>query len=132
MSQSVSPRAPPAWLSDEIYPFESSFFTTPSGHEMHYIDEGAGEPIVFLHGNPTWSFEFRHLIRDLRSQYRCIAPDHIGFGLSSRSQRPADYRPEAHADAAAGFARPSRGGGRDPVPGGLGRADWVGFRAQAS
>ena len=100
MSQSVSP-ARPAWLSDAIYPFESSFFTTPSGHEMHYIDEGAGEPIVFLHGNPTWSFEFRHLIRDLRSQYRCIAPDHIGFGLSARSQRPADYRPEAHADAAA-------------------------------
>ena len=68
---------------------------------MHFIDEGAGEPIVFLHGNPTWSFEFRHLVRDLRSRFRCIAPDHIGFGLSSRSRQPADYRPEAHADAVA-------------------------------
>ena len=68
---------------------------------MHFIDEGAGEPIVFLHGNPTWSFEFRHLVRDLRSRFRCIAPDHIGFGLSSRSHQPADYRPEAHADAVA-------------------------------
>ncbi|MYC94456.1 MAG: alpha/beta fold hydrolase [Caldilineaceae bacterium SB0661_bin_32] len=104
MRQSGSP-ARPAWLSDEIYPFESSFFTTPSGHEMHYIDEGAGEPVVFLHGNPTWSFEFRHLIRDLRSQYRCIAPDQIGFGLSARSRRSADYRPEAHADATAALLK---------------------------
>ena len=100
MNQRMAP-ARPAWVSDEIFPFESNFFTTPSGHEMHFIDEGAGEPIVFLHGNPTWSFEFRHLVRDLRSRFRCIAPDHIGFGLSSRSHQPADYRPEAHADAVA-------------------------------
>ena len=100
MNQRMAP-ARPAWVSDEIFPFESNFFTTPSGHEMHFIDEGAGEPIVFLHGNPTWSFEFRHLVRDLRSRFRCIAPDHIGFGLSSRSRQPADYRPEAHADAVA-------------------------------
>lgn len=100
MSQSVSP-ARPAWLSDAIYPFDSNDFTTPSGHRMHYIDEGQGEAIVFLHGNPTWSFEFRHLVSDLRSRYRCIAPDHIGFGLSARSERPADHRPEAHAEAAA-------------------------------
>ena len=100
MNQRMAP-ARPAWVSDEIFPFGSNFFTTPSGHEMHFIDEGAGEPIVFLHGNPTWSFEFRHLVRDLRSRFRCIAPDHIGFGLSSRSHQPADYRPEAHADAVA-------------------------------
>ena len=100
MSQRMAP-ARPGWVSDEIFPFESNFFSTPSGHEMHFIDEGAGEPIVFLHGNPTWSFEFRHLIKDLRSRFRCIAPDHIGFGLSSRSHQPADYRPEAHADAVA-------------------------------
>ncbi|MCY4412193.1 MAG: alpha/beta fold hydrolase [Caldilineaceae bacterium] len=100
MSQRLPPTRP-AWVSDEIFPFESNFFTTPSGHEMHFVDEGAGEPIVFLHGNPTWSFEFRHLVKDLRSQYRCIAPDHIGFGLSSRSHQHADYRPEAHASAVA-------------------------------
>ena len=100
MSQRLPPTRP-AWVSDEIFPFESNFFTTPSGHEMHFVDEGAGEPIVFLHGNPTWSFEFRHLVKDLRTQYRCIAPDHIGFGLSSRSHLHADYRPEAHASAVA-------------------------------
>ena len=49
------------------------------------VDEGSGAPIVFVHGNPSWSFEFRHLIRALRSDVRCIAPDHIGFGLSARS-----------------------------------------------
>ena len=100
MSQRLPPTRP-AWVSDEIFPFESNFFTTPSGHEMHFVDEGAGEPIIFLHGNPTWSFEFRHLVKDLRTQYRCIAPDHIGFGLSSRSHQHADYRPEAHASAVA-------------------------------
>ena len=52
---------------------------------MHFVDEGTGEPIVFVHGNPVWSFEFRHLIGGPRSEFRCVAPDHIGFGLSSRS-----------------------------------------------
>jgi haloalkane dehalogenase len=55
---------------------------------MHYVDEGAGEPIVLLHGNPTWSFHFRDLVKGLRSRYRIIAPDHIGCGLSDK---PQDY-----------------------------------------
>lgn len=80
-----------------MFPFESKFFTTPSGHRMHLVDEGAGEPIVFVHGNPAWSFEFRHLIKGLRSDFRCIAPDHIGFGLSSRSDRRRDHHPAALA-----------------------------------
>ncbi len=91
--------ARPAWVSDEMFPFESRFFSTPSGQSMHYVDEGEGEPIVFVHGNPSWSFEFRHLIKDLRSDYRCVAADHIGFGLSSRSDRTDDHHPAAHADA---------------------------------
>lgn len=63
---------------------------------MHYIDEGEGEPIVMVHGNPTWSFLYRHLIKGLSGNYRCIAPDHIGFGLSDK---PAawSYYPEDHA-----------------------------------
>ena len=89
----------PDWISDEMFPFESKFFVTPAGHRMHFIDEGAGEPIVFVHGNPSWSFEFRHLIDGLRSQSRCIAMDHIGFGLSSRSARTEDHAPQAHAEA---------------------------------
>jgi len=48
----------PAWLDREEYPFEQHFFTTPAGN-MHYVDEGSGEPVVFVNGNPAWSFEFR-------------------------------------------------------------------------
>ena len=91
--------ARPSWVSDEMFPFESRFFSTPSGQSMHYIDEGAGEPIVFVHGNPSWSFEFRHLIKDLCASFRCVASDHIGFGLSSRGDQQADHHPAAHADA---------------------------------
>lgn len=87
----------PDWVSNEMYPFESKFFTTQSGQEMHYVDEGSGDPIVFVHGNPAWSFEFRHLISGLRYGFRCVAPDHIGFGLSSRSGRSGDHHPKSHA-----------------------------------
>ena len=87
----------PPWLSDELFPFPSRWFTTPDGHRMHYVDEGSGPVIVFLHGNPSWSFEFRHLIGELRRDFRCIAIDHVGFGLSSRSLRKQDHTPQAHA-----------------------------------
>ena len=87
----------PDWVSDEMFPFKSQFFLTSSGHQLHYIDEGKGEPIVFVHGNPSWSFEFRHLIKKLQLDYRCIALDHIGFGLSSRSSCHEDHHPKFHA-----------------------------------
>ena len=51
---------------------------------MSYLDEGTGEPVVMVHGNPTWSFYWRHLVLALRGEYRCIAPDHIGCGLSDK------------------------------------------------
>ncbi|MCY3966326.1 MAG: hypothetical protein OXG83_14925 [Acidobacteria bacterium] len=89
--------ARPDWVSDDLFPFESRFLDLPPDHRMHYIDEGEGEPIVFVHGNPAWSFLFRHPIRELRSEFRCVALDHIGFGLSSRSARREDHRPESHA-----------------------------------
>ncbi len=54
------------------------------GLKLHYIDEGAGSPIVMVHGNPTWSFYFRHLIERLSPGYRVIVPDHIGCGLSEK------------------------------------------------
>ncbi len=69
--------------SPALYPFTSRWFATPAGR-MHYIDEGAGEPILFLHGNPTWSFLYRHIVAALRERYRCIAVDLLGFGLSDR------------------------------------------------
>jgi cis-3-alkyl-4-acyloxetan-2-one decarboxylase len=59
------------------------------GLRMDYIDEGAGEPVVMLHGNPTWSFYYRHLIDGLHDSYRVIVPDHIGCGLSDK---PGDLR----------------------------------------
>ena len=86
-----------SWVSNDLFPFASQWYRTPDGHQMHYIDEGEGAPIVFVHGNPSWSFEFRHLITGLRQEFRCIAPDHIGFGLSSRSGTRADHHPRAHA-----------------------------------
>ena len=88
----------PEWVSDAMYPFESRFFDAPDRHRMHYVDEGEGTPIVFVHGNPTWSFEFRNLIGGLQDEFRCIAPDHIGFGLASRSTRPDEHHPAAHAE----------------------------------
>lgn len=62
---------------------------------MHYVDEGDGEVLLFLHGNPSWSFEYRRLIRHLSATHRCIAIDHLGFGLSDK---PADasYLPQFH------------------------------------
>ncbi|MGB8295516.1 MAG: alpha/beta fold hydrolase [Polyangia bacterium] len=84
-----------AWLDRSEYPFASRFFETPVGR-MHYVDEGAGPPVVFVHGNPSWSFEYRKVIKRLAGSRRCIAPDHIGFGLSDK---PSDwsYLPSEHA-----------------------------------
>ena len=65
------------------YPFESRWFDN-AGLSQHYVDEGSGEPLLMLHGNPTWSFYFRRLILGLRDQYRVIATDHMGCGLSAR------------------------------------------------
>ena len=64
-------------------------------HRMHYLDEGDGKgktlPVLMLHGNPGWSYSYRHLVAALRGSYRCIVPDHIGMGRSSRP-RATDYR----------------------------------------
>lgn len=68
-----------------LYPFESKFLDI-DGARMHYVDEGSGPTIVFVHGNPTWSFYFRDLIKGLRDQYRVIAVDHVGCGLSDKPQ----------------------------------------------
>ncbi|MEU3747707.1 MULTISPECIES: haloalkane dehalogenase [Streptomyces] len=66
-----------------LYPFASRWFDSSAGR-LHYIDEGTGPPIVFCHGSPTWSFLYRHIVKGLRGRYRCIAVDHLGFGLSDR------------------------------------------------
>ncbi len=71
------------------YPFASHHFDH-AGVAQHYLDEGPrnGAPIVFVHGNPSWSFLWREPIRRLRGEFRCVAPDHVGMGLSDK---PSDY-----------------------------------------
>ncbi|MCH8056055.1 MAG: alpha/beta fold hydrolase [Deltaproteobacteria bacterium] len=77
-----------------LYPFESHFLDL-GGIRYHYLDEGHGEPIVMLHGNPTWSFYYRHLITALRGRYHVIAPDHVGCGFSDKPQK-YEYTLERH------------------------------------
>jgi pimeloyl-ACP methyl ester carboxylesterase len=72
-----------AWR--DLYPFESRFLEI-GPHRLHYVDEGAGPPLLFVHGNPTWSFYWRNLILGLRGNFRCVAIDHIGCGLSDKPQ----------------------------------------------
>jgi haloalkane dehalogenase len=91
----------PRWLDREAFPFRSRWLEIAAGR-LHYVDEGRGPPILFVHGTPTWSFEWRHLIRALRDGYRCIGVDHLGFGLSDRP-RDAAYTLEAHADRLRAF-----------------------------
>ena len=68
-----------------LFPFESRWFASSAGR-MHYIDEGSGTPILFCHGNPTWSFLYRDIVRRLRDRFRCVAVDYLGFGLSERPE----------------------------------------------
>lgn len=81
-----------------LYPFTSHFFER-NGLKYHFIDEGAGDPIVMLHGNPTWSFYFRTLVKGLSARYRTIVPDHIGCGLSDKPDSQSyDYRLKSRID----------------------------------
>lgn len=84
-------------LVRDLYPFEPRQVQLRCGHRMSYLDEGSGPPLLMLHGNPTWSFYYRNLVLGLRDRYRCIAPDHIGCGLSDKPQ-DWSYRIPAHVD----------------------------------
>lgn len=70
------------------YPYVPESFILPGGQRLSYLDEGEGRPVVLLHGNPSWSYLYRNLIAGLRESNRCIAPDHLGCGLSDK---PRDY-----------------------------------------
>lgn len=91
----------PDWLEDEEFPFESRSVAVDD-HRIHYVDEGVGPTLLFVHAGPAWSFVFRDVIRTLRSDYRCVALDFPGTGLSE----PTDgYRPtiESAATVLEGF-----------------------------
>jgi pimeloyl-ACP methyl ester carboxylesterase len=85
---------PDSWRS--LYPFDSRWLSL-GGPRYHYVDEGAGETLLLVHGNPTWSFYWRDLILPLRDRYRLVAPDHIGCGLSDKPQ-DYPYRLAQHID----------------------------------
>jgi cis-3-alkyl-4-acyloxetan-2-one decarboxylase len=92
----MSTIAVPRELKQE-YPFSSHFLQTRSGHSLHYVDEGEGRPFLFVHGNPTWSFYFRKLIRHFSPTMRTVAADHIGCGLSDKPQ-DFEYRLHQHIE----------------------------------
>lgn len=83
------------WLDTSLYPFKNKFIQFDVG-KMHYVDEGEGDIILFIHGTPTWSFLYREYISTLSKKYRCIAIDHIGFGLSEKPEG-FDGKPESHS-----------------------------------
>lgn len=82
-------------MDSELFPFESRFVEL-DGHVVHYIDEGSGPTLLMLHGNPTWSFLYREVIGSQRDQFRCIALDYPGFGLSVAAPGYR-YLPEEHS-----------------------------------
>ncbi len=86
----------PSWIDRNEYPFFGHYFNSSEG-KVHYIDEGEGDPIVMVHGNPGWSFEYRKIIKELSATNRCIAHDCIGFGLSDKPYT-FDYLPSSQAD----------------------------------
>lgn len=81
----------------DLYPFQGQRLSLPGGHQLHFLDEGTGEPVLMLHGNPTWSFYYRDMIRSLSRTRRCVAPDHLGCGLSDKP-RDWGYRITDHVD----------------------------------
>lgn len=77
-----------------LYPFQSRYLRLDS-HRYHYLDEGQGDVLLMLHGNPTWSFFYRNLVIGLQDKYRCVVPDHMGCGLSDKPQK-YDYTLARH------------------------------------
>lgn len=87
----------PAWLDRREFPFTPRLVDIGGGERLSATDIGTGPPVLLAHGTPTWSYDWRRLIARLAPTHRCIAPDHLGFGLSPRPA-DADYGPAAHAD----------------------------------
>jgi haloalkane dehalogenase len=83
----------------EGYPFTPHYVELPSGPRVHYVDEGPrdGQPILMLHGEPTWSYLYRKMIPVFAAAgYRALAPDLVGFGKSDKPASPSDYSYERH------------------------------------
>jgi haloalkane dehalogenase len=102
-SARARPDAGPDWLDRAAYPFPIGRFRCDDG-ELSYVDVGRGEPVLFVHGTPSWSFEWRKVIAALAPQRRCIALDHLGFGLSDKPAQ-APLWPADHARRLGQFVR---------------------------
>ncbi|MDE6432152.1 MAG: alpha/beta fold hydrolase [Opitutales bacterium] len=88
----------------EMYPFDSNYSVIDSsGNRVHYIQTGKGETVLFLHGFPSWSFMYRDLIKELRSEFSCVALDHLGYGFSDKPLH-YKYNIENHIKNAIKFA----------------------------
>ncbi|WP_199619821.1 alpha/beta fold hydrolase [Paenibacillus alkalitolerans] len=83
------------------YPFKDRWLPYRDGN-IHYIDEGNGPTVLLLHGNPTWSYLYRNVIKELRGEFRLIAPDYPGFGMS-RAPSGYGYTPQEHSEAISDF-----------------------------
>jgi haloalkane dehalogenase len=86
------------------FPF-APHYVEQDGLRLHYLDEGEGDPVLLLHGEPTWSFLYRKLIPPLAGVARCVAPDYLGFG---RSDKPTDrswYSYDRHSESLTRFVR---------------------------
>lgn len=91
-------------INKDLFPFQNNFLHLDDGTKIHYIDEGEGPVLLMLHGNPTWSFLYRKMITALKSDFRCIAPDFPGFGLSEQTDA-YDFSAESHSKVLEEFLR---------------------------
>jgi len=93
-------------LDPGLYPFKENFFTTQEGQRLHYVDEGPrnGRLLLMVHGNPSWSFLFREVIKELSSRHRCVAIDHLGCGKSGQPLG-GPYDLEHHIDRLVEFVK---------------------------
>ncbi len=92
-----------SWLDKAEYPFRSNYLNV-NGRKLHYIDEGKGDVVLFIHGTPSWSFDYRNVIKPLSRSFRCIAIDHIGFGLSDKPEH-YDYSTQNHSATLENFVQ---------------------------
>ncbi|MEQ8680050.1 MAG: alpha/beta fold hydrolase [Cyclobacteriaceae bacterium] len=83
------------WLDKTEYPFTPHYYRI-NGYDLHYVDEGEGPVLLYVHGTPSWSFDFRNVIKPLSNHFRCIAIDHMGFGLSDKP-KSYDYTTLNHS-----------------------------------
>ncbi len=81
-----------------LYPFAPRYWDH-RGLRLHYLDEGEGDPVLLLHGEPTWSYLYRRMIPQLASRFRVIAPDYLGFGRSDKPEDAGFYTYDMHTES---------------------------------